>query len=244
MMLLYKAWRESRLGFLLSIGAIVMFCTVFGLSPRSDPEHRLTYAAIVYGATYGGALRNIFLILTILLGLGGFLRERSYGTLAFTLALPVRRFHFVIARAFVGFAEMSTLAFVPALLLPTFAAWTHCSYPSTPEALKFAVLWVGCGTIFFAFGLLMSTVVPGDYPAAAACLIGLFAYLVVLEFVPHERFPSIDLYNVITGWDMPYFSGKETCFLTYLPWRTLFVIVLLAAAVLAVTRQIVEHMDF
>src|SRR2546429_3621244 len=96
-MLLYKAWRESRHGFLLSLGVLALFCTVFSLSPRTDLP-RLTYAAIMWGATYGGALCNIFLVLSLLLGLGGFLRERLYGTLAYTLSLPVRRSRFVVAR--------------------------------------------------------------------------------------------------------------------------------------------------
>lgn len=244
MMLLYKAWRESRHGFLLSLGALALFCAVFGLSPRTDLPRTFTYAEIIYSATYGGALCNIFLILTLLLGLGGFLRERSYGTLPYTLALPVKRSRFVAARAIVGFAELSALAFGPALLMPAFAVWTHHSYPSTPQALKFAVLWIGCGTIFFAFGLLLSTFVPGDYPAAVACLISLFAYLVVLEYAPLEKYPAVDLYNVIKASRMPYFSGKDTCFLTYLPWETLSIVVLLAAATIAVAAQVVEHQDF
>ena len=33
MMLLYKSWRESRLGFVLSISALMLFGTVWGLSP-------------------------------------------------------------------------------------------------------------------------------------------------------------------------------------------------------------------
>ena len=246
LMLLYKAWRESRLGFLLSIGAIVLFCTVFGLSPRPepDPQHPHTYAALIYSVTYGGALRNIFLVLTLLLGLGGLLRERSYGTLAYTLALPVRRSRFIVARVVVGFAELSAIAFAPTALLPTFAVWTHHFYPSIPQAFKFAVLWIGCGTIFFAFGVLISTFVPGDYPAAAACLISLFAYLVVVEFAPLEKYPSVDLYNVITAYHMPYFSGRDTCFVTYLPWRTLCMVTLLAAATLVIAAQIVERQDF
>lgn len=245
-MLFYRAWRESRLGFLLSIAAIIMFCVVFGSSPRPepDPQHPHTYAALIYSVTYGGALRNIFLVLTLLLGLGGFLRERSYGTLAYTLSLPVRRSRFIVARAAVGFAELSALALVPAVLLPTFAAWTHHSYPLLPQALKFAVLWIGCGTVFFAFGLLLSTFVPGDYPSAAACLISLFAYLVALEFLPLDGFPSLDLFNVIAARHMPYFSGRETCFISYLPWHTLSAIVLLGIGIIAAAMQVVERQDF
>lgn len=244
MMLLHKAWRESRLGFVLSVCALAIICTLFCLFPRTDLQHRYTYTQTIYLVTYHGVPRNIFIVLTLLLGLGGFLRERSHGTLQFTLALPVRRSRFIAARAIIGFAELSAFALVPAILLPMFSRWSHQSYPSISQALHFAVLWIGCGTVFFAFGLLLSTFIPGDYPAAVACLMSLLAYLVVLEFTPLEKFPSVDLYNVITAWHMPYFSGRDTCFVTYLPWRTLSAIILLGLVLIAVATQIVERQDF
>jgi len=243
MMLLYKAWRESRLGFLLSVSAFAVICTLLCLFPRTDVQGKYTYTQTIF-LTYAGVLRNVFLLLTILLGLGGLLRERSYGTVAYTLTLPVRRSRFILARAVVGFAELSALALVPAVLLPVFAVWSHHSYPSIPQALKFAILWIGCATIFFAFGLLLSTFVPGDYPAAAACLISLFVYLIVLEFAPLEKFPSLDLYNVMAAWHMPYFSGRDTCSIIYLPWETLSIVALLAVTTVAGAALIVEHQDF
>lgn len=243
-MQLYKAWRESRLGFLLSIAALATICTLFCLFPRVDPQHRYTYRQTMYLVTYAGVLRNIFVVLTLLLGLGGFLRERSSGTLQFTLALPARRCHFVAARALVGVAELSAFALVPTILVPMFSRWSHHSYPSIPQALHFSVLWICCGTVFFAFGLLLSTFVPGDYPAATTCLISLFGYLAVLEFAPLERFPSFDLFNVIAAWHMPYFSGRDTCFIMYLPWRTLSAVALLAVGIIALAAQIAERQDF
>lgn len=243
-MLFYKAWRESRLGFVLSIFALTVICALFCLFPRTDPQHRYTYTQIIYLVAYAGVLRNIFIVLTLLLGLGGLLRERSHGTLQFTLAIPVRRSRFVAARAIVGFAELTAFALVPAILVPVFSRWSHQSYPSISQGLHFAVLWISCGAVFFSFGLLLSTFIPGDYPAAAACLISLFAYLIALEFFPLEKFPSFDLFNVIAAWHMPYFSGRETCFIAYLPWPTLSAIVVLALAIVAVATQIVERQDF
>lgn len=244
MMHLYKAWRESRLGFVLSIAALAVICTLFCLFPRSDVLHKYTYTQTVYLVTYAGVLRNIFIVLTLLLGLGGFLRERANGTLQFTLALPARRSRFIAARALVGITELSAFALVPAILVPMFSRWSHHSYPSVPQALHFSVLWICCGTVFFAFGLWLSTFVPGDYPAATVCLFSLFAYLAVLEFAPLEKFPAFDLFNVIAAWHMPYFSGRDTCFVTYLPWRTLSAITLLGLAIMVVAAQIVERQDF
>jgi ABC-type transport system involved in multi-copper enzyme maturation permease subunit len=244
MMHLYKAWRESRLGFVLSIAALATIGTLFCLFPRLDPQHKYTYTQTMYLVTYAGVLRNIFIVLTLLLGLGGFLRERSHCTLQFTLALPARRSHFFAARALVGVAELSAFALVPAILVPMFSRWSHHSYPSIPQALHFSVLWICCGAMFFAFGLFLSTFVPGDYPAATACLISLFVYLVILEFAPLEKFPSFDLFNVIAAWHMPYFSGRDTCFVTYLPWGTLSIVVLLALGIITLAAQIAERQDF
>ena len=244
MMLLYKAWRESRLGFLLSISALAIFCAICCLNHRADLERKFTFTQITYLQNYAGILRNIFVVLTLLLGLGGLLRERASGTAPFTLALPVRRACFIAARAIVGFGQITVLALLPALLIPAFSRWSHHSYPSVAQALHFSVLWIVCGTVFFAFGLLVSTFVPGDYPAAAACLIGLFGYLVALEFAPFEKFPSLDLFSVIAAWHMPYFSGRDTCLVTYLPWGSLSAILVLALSIIVIAAQILERQDF
>lgn len=241
-MLFYKAWRESRLGFLLSVLALTVVCWMYWTFPRYDP--RFTYLQDTYLVTYRGAIRNIFIVLTLFLGLGGFLRERSYGTLGFTLALPISRFRLVITRAAVGVVEMALLALVPAMLSLIRSAWLHQGYPSLSQALVFSAVWIGCGIMFLAVGLLISSVVPGDYPAATACLMSLFAYLMLLDQGLFERFPSFDLFNVMSGDSMPYFSGRDTCELTYLPWRTLFIIALLACSVLAAAWQVVERRDF
>jgi ABC-2 type transport system permease protein len=243
-MLCYKAWRESRLGFLLSVAALVFFLGVYTMFPRIDPLHRYTYTQETYLITYRGAVRNMFIVLTLLLGMGGLLRERSHHAVGFTLALPVSRFKLVATRAGVGVAEMAVLALVPALLLPVFTGLSHHTYPSFAQALQFSAVWIGCGTIFFAAGFFLSSVVSGDYPTAAACLICLFAYLMVLNLDFFERFPSLDLFNVMSGERMPYFSGRDTCALTYLPWRTLLIIALLACVVLSAARQIIERLDF
>jgi ABC-2 type transport system permease protein len=110
MMLSYKAWRESRLGFLLSIFALALFCALYfySVDNRPDTVHRYTDLQKTYLVIYHGAVRNIFIVLTLLLGLGGLLRERAHGTLEFTLSFPVRRRRIVLTRAAVGLPRWSS----------------------------------------------------------------------------------------------------------------------------------------
>ena len=158
-MLLYKAWRESRLGFLLSVGALAVFASVYLLFPRHDLLQRYTYTQEVYLLSYRGALRNIFIVLTLFLGLGGLRRERANGTVLFTLSLPVSRLKITAARAIVGLIELAVLALVQAIVIPIFSAWDHQPYPSFSQAFHFSLLWMGCGTALLAFGMLLSTII-------------------------------------------------------------------------------------
>ncbi len=97
-MLWYKAWRESQVRFLLSAVTIAGLCIAFVVFHREGSaisERPLTYLEYVWRIVYKGYLRELFVLLTLLLGIGGLLRERDYGTASFTLALPVSRLRLV-----------------------------------------------------------------------------------------------------------------------------------------------------
>src|SRR5436190_8765478 len=81
MMLAYKAWRESRTRFVLSAGALLWFCSLFVLvrhGVRVSAER--PYADFVAGSIYGGGIRTLYTIFVVLLGLGGLVPERAYGS--------------------------------------------------------------------------------------------------------------------------------------------------------------------
>src|SRR5258707_719664 len=91
-----KAWSESRGRFVVSAvviaglcAALLVFQTMFRARMLEIGGRDAGYTAYAYARIYGGVVRSIFLILAILLGLGGLARERSHGTIGFTLALPV-----------------------------------------------------------------------------------------------------------------------------------------------------------
>jgi ABC-2 type transport system permease protein len=94
-MLWYKGWRESRTRFLLSAVTIAGLCVLFVLiqsdSRASIDSEPLTYVGYIWRTIYKGYLRELFILLVLLLGAGGLLRERAYGTAGYTLALPISR---------------------------------------------------------------------------------------------------------------------------------------------------------
>jgi len=99
MMLWYKAWRESRVRFFLSLGVwailsvSLMYRAKLGFPPPERPD--LPYSAWVWANIYGNMNPTVFIILVMILGLGGLQRERPVGTAAFTLSLPVSRMRLV-----------------------------------------------------------------------------------------------------------------------------------------------------
>src|SRR5215475_3940035 len=123
MMLWYKAWRESRVRFVLSAAVMIFLCLSLmnrartGFPPPERPD--LPYSAWVWGNVYGNFNPTVFIILAMVLGLGGLRRERPVGTAPFTLTLPVTRFHLIFVRAMTGLLQVVALSLIPALLVPT-----------------------------------------------------------------------------------------------------------------------------
>ena len=137
MMLWYKAWRESRVRFLLTIAVWAFLCLGLmyrartGFPPAERPD--LPYSAWVWGNIYGNMNPTVFIILVMILGLGGLQRERPAGTSAFTLALPVTRWRLLTVRAAVGLIQVAILSFLPAMLIPTPVSYTHLTLPTNRE---------------------------------------------------------------------------------------------------------------
>src|SRR5262245_66651550 len=105
-MLAYKAWRESRARFVLGAGVLVWFCASFvsearhNFPPRMDPD--LPYSVFVWRGIFNGPDTLLLVLVALMLGLGGLLRERASGFAVFTLSLPVKRWQILVSRALVG----------------------------------------------------------------------------------------------------------------------------------------------
>src|SRR5882757_1731247 len=120
-MLWFKAWRESRTRFLLSALLLVgvsAFAVLYYVHYYREELARggepLSYARYIWLLIFkgGNSLRELFVILVLLLGMGGLLRERAHGSAGFTLALPIRRWQLIFSRGAVGVLETVALSFM------------------------------------------------------------------------------------------------------------------------------------
>jgi len=245
-MLWYKAWRESQARFLLSALAIAGLCAAFVVFHRegmlSVEDGHLTYIGYIWRITYKTYLRELFAILVLLLGVGGLLRERAYGTAGFTLALPVSRLRLIWARAGVGFLEVAALSFLPALVIPALSPLVHQSYPWT-QALQFGALWTVGGALIFTMGFLASVIFASEYSAPVAALLILLLYSAIADLPFLERYP-VDIHDIMSGVGMRYFQPNTSLLTGPLPWTALAVISLIACGLIALAGRITQQQDF
>ena len=233
MMLLYKAWLESRTRFLLSFFAIAGLSTVFVFFNHDVrtvvTDHDVSYSEYIWKAIFKGQLRDIYVVLALLLGMGGLDRERAYGTSGYTLALPISRWRFITARGIAGGFETAVLAFLPATLVPALSPFVHEFY-AWGQALQFGILWTVGGILIFTMGFLASVLFSGEYSAAVAALIVLFAYSIATDLPGMEHF-IIDIHDTMNG------SGPHG-------FATLTMISLTAAAIIGLAGYITTRKDY
>jgi ABC-type transport system involved in multi-copper enzyme maturation permease subunit len=204
-MLWHKAWRESRIRFLVAL--VTMAVVGSGFLVQGLPfleENRsaeITYTALVDSAVYGSTFPLLFVIMSLVLGLGGLLRERSAATAPFTLALPVTRRALTAVRAAAGLSQVATLALLPAVLIPALSPVVLGETYPLDRALLFALRWTAWGSVFFSIGFLWSTLIPSDYTAAVACVLTPFVYLPVMLTVAgrEDRWPSANFLEFMHG---------------------------------------------
>lgn len=233
MMLLYKAWLESRKRFLLSFLAMAGLSMVFVFCNHdvrtAVTDHDVSYGEYIWKGIFKGQLRDIYVVLTLLLGMGGLDREREYGTAGFTLALPVSRCRLVAARGFAGVIETTLLGFLPATLVPALSPSVGEFYP-WGQGLEFGVLWTIGGGVFFTMGFLASVLFSGEYSAAIAAIALLFAYSITADLPGMERY-ILDVHDTMNG------SGPHGL-------KTLAMISLTAAAIQGVAAYITTKRDY
>ena len=78
----------------------------------------------------------------------------------------------------------------------------------------------------------------------AACVIALVAYLGIVNLFGAKIFPFLNLNNVMSGDDMPYFRERTYQLIGPFPWTQLAVITLIALGVLAATAYVTQQQDF
>src|ERR1700736_2924472 len=111
---------------------------------RAHVDAPMTYIAYIWKSVYNSLGRDIFVILSIILGSGGLLQERAHGTAGFTLALPVSRRSIVYTRAVIGYLAVLAIAAVPIVVVPVASHYIGQQYPVVQNIGLFFIL-AGCG---------------------------------------------------------------------------------------------------
>jgi ABC-2 type transport system permease protein len=245
-MLWYKAWRESRATFLLSAVAFSVLSVAFVLFRKEGTgvlsDGPLPYTVYIWKLVYRGYLREVFVILVLLLGMGGLVRERDSGTAGFTMALPVSRLRLVLVRAATGLLEVISLALLPAVLIPSFSAAAGESYPYA-QAWQFALLWVAGGAFVFMIGFLSSCIFSGPYTPPIAGFLALMVYSFLSDMPIMERY-SLDVHDIMSGTGRPWFELSTARLIGPFPWAPALVFVLIASTLAGVACRITQQQDF
>jgi ABC-2 type transport system permease protein len=244
-MLWYKAWRESQGTFLLSAAAISLLCAAFALLRKEAGEisdETVSYVAYIWRTVYGGSLREVLVVLGLMLGMGGLMRERDNGTAGFTVTLPVSRCRLVVVRAATGLLEVVCLALLPAVLIPGLSRLAGESYPYA-QAWQFALLWVACGAFIFMVGFLSSCIFTGLYTPPIAGLLALVAYS-FLSDLPIMKRCSLDVLDVMRGYGRPWFELSTARLIGPFPLAPAAVFALIAAALAGLACRITRKKDF
>jgi len=243
-MLLYRSWLEMRsralsaaavLGLLAGATVLRAPGTIAGLE-RFHGE-RVSYALYVWLSLPKGWLQFLWILVALLLGMGGLLREQAMGTAGFTLSLPVARWRIVAARAAVGAAAASVLALIPMLLVAMLSPLAGFAFPLR-QALLFGALTAGVGMVFYGLGILLSHLMRGEH-AAPAVGIGLVGALWVATRLP--AFQCCDVFAVMSG--KPYMD-HHTFHLPGLPWPALAASLAVFAGMVALSALLVRRRDF
>jgi len=239
MMLWYKAWLETRVRFLLSLCAIVGICAYRVLNGntlgnRLSPD---TWQYFVLQQTHN-ILVTLWVLTVGLLMMGGLLQEAAVGASDFTLAFPVSRARLVMTRIGMGFAQSIALVVTPwavMFLIDSFVGKGN----SIGNATLHVLLLATGGTVFVAWGLLVSSLVPGAYTAAAVNLGMLLAVAITMGDPPLNEWSP---YRLMTG---AAWVNQHTGMIDGpLHWLRLLVTIAVAASLTWVAIKAVQRKEF
>jgi ABC-2 type transport system permease protein len=246
-MLFYKAWLESRVRFLSSAAVLSSYCFSFVRQARFNfppvLEPSLPYSAYVWRGIYNGLDTLLFVIVAVLLGLGGLERERAAGAAGFTLSLPVTRLQLLVPRAMVAVLETALLAAIPLAVVPWTSVGIGRPYPFE-QAAPFAFLFAVTGAVWACLGFLWSVTLSGEHTAAVAGILTPILYAAVCAGTILRRYPALNLFNLMNGSRLPFLDERTAVVTGPLPWTMLGAVVLVGAGLVAAAALVTTRRDF
>jgi hypothetical protein len=236
-MLWYKAWLETRSRFLISLGGILGICSARVLRMDGLGDSAVSWYYFALQQTHE-QLCMFWVLAVMLLMMGGLVREKAVGASAFTLALPVSRTRLMGVRISMGLIEAMALAIVPWAVMFLIAITTGKAN-SVSWALFHVVLLAGGGSLFFAFALLISSLVEGEYTAPAVSLGVALAVTMVLGDKPLTAYNP---FNFMVGRE--YLDKLTTTIVGTMPWLRLTVTILIATLFTGISIKAIQRREF
>jgi hypothetical protein len=203
------------------------------------PWMQMRFPRYLWETVYHGSLLATWIAFVVLLGLGGLLVEHSSGMSAFTLSLPARRSKFLHAQAIVALAEALVMGFLPALLVPALSRLIGQRF-AVDQALRYAVLLVVAGLVFYGWTVLLSHLTQTGLTALTISASSIGAFFVLVKTI--RALDDFDIFDTMCGEDM---LNKNT-FLLHgpLPWARLGVTLTVMLGLVWLSTVLVERRDF
>lgn len=236
-----KVWRDSRARFLFILAFLLVMTTtrVFYNSQaervviESKNFHEAGMVAITNILFYFWGFSAMFL------GLGGLLRERALGTVDYTLSLPVSRTRWFLYRSLNGAVQSMAAALIPALAVPALAALWGGDYPVGDAFILGLRIGLG-GMLFYSLGLLVSTLIPGDFTSTGIGIALVFVINTSTRVV--ESLKRLNLQDTIAPKDM---IDRSTHLISgQLPWTGIVFSLLLSLLLSALAWKVTSARDF
>jgi ABC-2 type transport system permease protein len=181
-MLYYKAWLETRTRFYTALLATLGVCAFWTLGhtwidnnwQRDLIEHpdynyqawflraMRDYPFYLWHFVYAEMFQKIWVILAVLLGIGGLSRETAHGTAGFTLSLPVSRRALFTTRALVAVAELLFLILIALGAIVLGSRIMGLPYPIGHGVAHLATMFAG-GLVFLTASLCLTEFVEGEH---------------------------------------------------------------------------------
>lgn len=206
-MLLYKAWIETRVRFFAGLVAAAIVCTyhihvhawqvdMWRAEMQNPNGYHLSwmplgiheYGWYLWQYLYNNYLQQVWTLFAVLFAFGGLIREKSNGTILFSLGLPVSRRRWLFTRLSVALLESAALSLFAVVVISIGSSVIHQSYSYT-QVLLHTALMVGAGVFIIAFGNLCYTLFPGQYASLVLTLVLLGGpYLILQTYMQHMRY--------------------------------------------------------
>lgn len=248
-MLRYKSWIDTRSRFLLGLGILLVFAcgtamtfqfvekvtaSVEGLALQPELQESLelirTFPGYVWSQWFSGNFSTLLTVFAALLGSGNPLIKSGSGAL-FSLALPVSRGRWILARAETGVAELFVLALAPGLVIAALAPFVGGQF-ALLDAVVYGLCSFVVASLFFAVAMFFSTLFTDVWrPLLLTCFVAI-AVAAAGTALPEAQ----SLFQAMAG--QSYFYDGV------LPWFPLLLSAAGAAALIYAAAANIARRDF